>query len=299
MFKSICVIKNITLANGINIYEAKTDIKPSIIIIPIIDDINKFEIINVNDIVLYWYKIIGNITKFALTVMRIISSIFSFIFWISFWNLFSFAFSFLLFLHFFKIGYINTIPRVPPYESCKPISKIEYGFMIKIIKIDMLMLANTFALLWSRLAKIAYTLIKHALSTDAVFPVRIMKNSKITIVIIFDIFLLNFILLIRKVIPNITYDTCIPEIAKICDKLLFLKSSCISFGKLLLSPISIPESSPDVAADRFCSIFPFIEFLTLFASNSIIFVLFLFTTFTSFLSTVTIPYIFLVFKYCL
>ena len=28
-------------------YEAKTEIRPSIIIIPIIDDINKFEIINV------------------------------------------------------------------------------------------------------------------------------------------------------------------------------------------------------------------------------------------------------------
>ena len=113
-------------ANEKEIKDTKIEMNPNIIFIPKNGLAKIFEIKNVNEIVLNFSAIIGIIIICADIVTDNNFDILSF-------NL-------ILFKMFFIFLLNNIIPIVPKYDSSKPISLIENGFIIKIInsEIDIL-----------------------------------------------------------------------------------------------------------------------------------------------------------------
>ena len=132
--------------------EIKINIKPNIIIGPIIILAIKFEIIKVNDIVLKHIAITGKIRTCADIVNIHISFNLSIIF-----------LSLLLILL-----NIIIIPNVPKYESKSPTSNILYGFSNKIIHNEKLIVVAKSCVLQKTICKRRNIVIITALVAEAV-----------------------------------------------------------------------------------------------------------------------------------
>ena len=92
----------------------------------------------------------------------------------------------------------------------------------------------------------------HALLTEGVPPVNNIKNNNKHISIIFDFLLLILILFNIKFTAIIIYETCIPDTANICDKLLILKLFFIFSFKSFLFPNNIAISRFDSSSSKIC-----------------------------------------------
>lgn len=113
-----------------------------------------------------------------------------------------------------------------------------------------------------------------ALFTDGVSPVKKIKNINNIIVHIFVIFLGNFSFESIILIPNITYDTCIPDTANKCDKLLSIKLSFISFSRLSSFPSNIPNNKFLLFSSYIFSVITFFIWFDTLLAISLILVIF-------------------------
>ena len=136
------------------------------------------------------------------------------------------------------------------------------------------------------------------LTTEAVQPTSTMKNSKKRIRITFPHLLCIFSFWIMVLIPSNIYEICAPEIANRWDKLLFLKFSCISSDNSVFSPINKPVHKFAASCGKISFILFMTSLLIWWTILSTIDAFSLPITSIFSISTVIIPTIFFVFKYC-
>ena len=90
------------------------------------------------------------------------------------------------------------------------------------------------------------------------------------------IFLFPIILLNIRFTPRITYEICIPETAKICAMLAFLKLFCVFSSMSFLYPSINPKKTDASSSFRICFVFSIIFSFILFDVWNIMLVWFFF-----------------------
>ncbi len=187
----LCVIIAITLAISKDITPINTFAYPNKIIPPVNGAAIILEIINTVDMLLKFITVTGNTIICADMVIASISDTFLFMY-----------FSKKLLIGLFKY----TIPSVPKYDNCKPISFIANGLSINIINNDTEIDVKMSGFLYTIFANSTIIPIMHALITEELKFVMNIKNINERIVIMYIPFL-DVLLFVRiKVIPIIIYD---------------------------------------------------------------------------------------------
>ena len=129
------------------------------------------------------------------------------------------AIAIFLFIYFSKnldIGLLKiTMPKVPKYESCKPISFIAKGLSISVINKETAKAVKVSNYLNNNFAANIIIAIIQALITDGVKFVRHINIDNTNIVIIYVLLFDNLLFCNMKVIPKIIYPTCVPDMARI------------------------------------------------------------------------------------
>jgi len=166
--------------------------------------INKFEKINVNEIVPKIYRIIGKIKICAATELIIILRIYLIILF----------FTTLLTFSIVKLPK-TIIPKNPKYDNNTLKLFIEKGLFNKIISNDIpKLLAISYLLRIKPLIKLIIHII-HALIIEGLNPVRNINTISIIIKTVSFIFLCILKALVIIVIPIIIFATCPPDTDKI------------------------------------------------------------------------------------